>query len=45
MKFLMIVLAIHAVLEMISNKRKEAEANKANEMNEKILHPAEFILR
>lgn len=45
MKFLMIVLAIHAVVEMFSNKRNNAEENKADEMNEKVLHPAEFMLR
>ncbi|MBL7746402.1 MAG: hypothetical protein JNM19_03145 [Chitinophagaceae bacterium] len=45
MKFLMIVLAIHTIVEMISNKRKNAEQNMADEMNEKVLHPAEFMLR
>ena len=45
MKFLMIVLAVHFVAEVISNKRKEMTDNKAGEKEEKILHPAEFDMR
>jgi len=45
MKFLMIVLAVHFVAEVISNKRKEMTGNKAGEKEEKVLHPAEFNMR
>ncbi len=45
MKFLLVVLAIHAMVEVISNKRKNAAAAKADEVNEKVFHPAEFMLR
>jgi hypothetical protein len=44
MKFLMIVLAVHFVAEMISDKRKKANHN-AGESNEKARHPAEFEIR
>ena len=42
MKFLMIVLTIHFIGEVITNKRK---INNAGEVNEKIVHPAEFNMR
>ena len=45
MKFLMIVLAVHFVAEMISNKRKQINNDDACEKEEKILHPAEFDMR
>jgi hypothetical protein len=45
MKFLMIVLAVHFAAEVISNKRKEINGNKADEKEKKILHPAEFDMR
>ncbi|HEV7781661.1 MAG TPA: hypothetical protein VGO58_10375 [Chitinophagaceae bacterium] len=41
----MVVLAIHLVGELISNKRKNNKAGEAEVMNEKIRHPAEFDLR
>jgi hypothetical protein len=45
MKFLMIVLVVHFVAEVIGNKRKEVNEGKADEKDEKILHPAEFNMR
>ncbi|MEI9913010.1 MAG: hypothetical protein WDO71_27215 [Bacteroidota bacterium] len=45
MKFVMIVLAIHFIGEVISNKRKEISNNNADERNETVIHPAEFNLR
>jgi hypothetical protein len=45
MKFLMIVLAIHFIGEVISNKRKGARKINADEGNETALHPAEFNMR
>ena len=45
MKYLMIVLAIHFIGEVITNKRKEGKQNYTEEGNEKILHPAEFYIR
>ena len=45
MKFLMIVLAVHFVGEVITNKRKVVKNNNADEINEKVLHPAEFNMR
>lgn len=44
MKFLLIVLAVHFVAQMISNKTKD-NGNDAGEENERILHPAEFNVR
>jgi hypothetical protein len=44
MKFLMIVLAVHFVAEMISNKRKD-NSNDAGEKTKRVLHPAEFNVR
>lgn len=44
MKFLMIVLAVHFVAEMISNKRKD-KGNEAGERCDKVVHPAEFNMR
>ncbi|HLG40703.1 MAG TPA: hypothetical protein VI461_13585 [Chitinophagaceae bacterium] len=45
MKFLMIVLAVHFLGEVISNKRKGINNSSADEKNEKIIHPAEFNVR
>jgi hypothetical protein len=45
MKFLMIVLAVHFVAEVIGNRRKEINDNRADGKDEKILHPAEFNMR
>ncbi len=44
MKFLLIVLAIHFVIEWFSYKGKEKE-KEMDEVNDKIRHPAEFDLR
>ncbi|MEO7923303.1 MAG: hypothetical protein ABIR30_06475 [Chitinophagaceae bacterium] len=45
MKFLLIVLGIHLVGELISNKRKDNKSNGPQLMNGKIYHPAEYELR
>jgi hypothetical protein len=45
MKFVMVVLAIHFIGEMISNKRKRVKDKRGDERNEIILHPAEYLLR
>ena len=45
MKFVMIVLAIHFIGEVISNKRKGKSNNDADEGNETVIHPAEFNMR
>jgi hypothetical protein len=45
MKFVMIVLAIHFIGEVISNKRKGISNNNADESNETVIHPAEFNMR
>jgi hypothetical protein len=45
MKFLLVVLAIHFVGELISNKRKNENKIEMDERNEVIRHPAEFELR
>jgi hypothetical protein len=45
MKFLMIVLAVHFIGEVISNKRKGTNNNNADESNERVIHPAEFTMR
>jgi hypothetical protein len=45
MKFVMIVLAIHFIGEVISNKRKAARNINADEGNETVIHPAEFNMR
>jgi hypothetical protein len=45
MKFLMIVLAIHFIGEVISNRRKGINNSNADESNETVLHPAEFNMR
>jgi Na+-transporting methylmalonyl-CoA/oxaloacetate decarboxylase gamma subunit len=42
MKFLMIVLAVHFVAEMISNKVKEKAKD---EETDRVIHPAEFDMR
>lgn len=45
MKFVMIVLMIHFVGEMISNKRKSVTERNTDERNIKVFHPAEFQVR
>ncbi len=45
MKFLLVVLAIHFIGELISNKRKDKRIIEADEMNERVYHPAEYELR
>ena len=45
MKFLMIVMAIHFIGEVVSNKRKGLRNNNVDERDEKVLHPAEFNMR
>ena len=43
--FVMIVLAVHFIGEVISNKRKGMGNNNADEGNETVIHPAEFNMR
>jgi hypothetical protein len=45
MKFLMILLAVHFIVEVISNKRKGTGNINADEGNEIVIHPAEFNMR
>jgi hypothetical protein len=45
MKFVMIVLAVHFIGEVICNKRKGIGNNNADEVNETVIHPAEFNMR
>ena len=45
MKFLLAVLAIHFIGELISNKRKDKRIHEADEINERVYHPAEYELR
>ena len=45
MKFLLAVLAIHFIAEMITGKIKGEKENKTGDVNENILHPAEYELR
>ena len=45
MKWVMVVLAIHFIGEMISNKRKKIKDKGMNERNEIVVHPAEYLLR
>jgi hypothetical protein len=45
MKFLVIMLAIHFIGEMFSNKMKKENKNNSTENNAKVLHPAEFQVR
>lgn len=45
MKFLLIVLALHLVGELISNKRKDRKTKEAEVMNDNVCHPAEINLR
>jgi hypothetical protein len=45
MKFLFIVLAIHFVNELISNKRKNINSIEPGEANKNVRHPAEYELR
>ncbi len=44
MKFLLVVLAIHLVGELISNKRKDNKNDEVKGTNN-VRHPAEFELR
>jgi hypothetical protein len=44
MKFLLAVLAIRLIGELISNKKKN-KSNDADVMNQKVIHPAEYLLR
>jgi hypothetical protein len=45
MKFLLIVLAIHFIGELVSNKRKKDNIIETGEKDEMIRHPAEFEIR
>ncbi|HEX7845763.1 MAG TPA: hypothetical protein VF476_08205 [Chitinophagaceae bacterium] len=45
MKFLLVVLAIHFIVELISNRKANNSDNKAEELDEETRHPAEFDLR
>lgn len=45
MKFLIIVLAIHFIGELISNKRKGTGKDDAEEGRDMVFHPAEFPVR
>ena len=39
MKFLLVVLAIHFIGEMISNKLKQEKTKPIDDIDEKIIHP------
>lgn len=45
MKFLLVVLAIHFVIELVRTKRKDNKINKAEMMKNNVRHPAENELR
>jgi large-conductance mechanosensitive channel len=45
MKFLVVVLAIHFIVELINNIRKTERKNTQDEINEKVFHPSEFRIR
>lgn len=45
MKLVMVVLAIHFIGEVFSNKRKKMKDKRMDERNVIILHPAEYLLR
>jgi len=45
MKLVMVVLAIHFIGEVISNKRKKIKDKRMDERKEIVLHPAEYMLR
>jgi hypothetical protein len=45
MKFLVAVLAIHFIVELISNNRKKEKENINDGINERIIHPSEYRVR
>lgn len=45
MKFLIIVLAIHLVIEWVSGKKNTNNVQENGLMNDKVRHPAEYELR
>ena len=45
MKFLLVVLAVHLVIEWISGKKNTKKVQDDGTMNEKVHHPAEYELR
>jgi large-conductance mechanosensitive channel len=45
MKFLVIVLAIHFIVELTNKIRKTGRKNTQDEMNERIIHPSEYRVR
>jgi hypothetical protein len=45
MKFLVTVLAIHFIVELISNNRKKEKENINDGVNERIIHPSEYRVR
>lgn len=45
MRFLLIVLAIHLIIELVANKRNAIKNGKNDEASEKVRHPAEYGLR
>ena len=45
MKFLLIVLAIHLVVEALTGKKNKNSSPAEGEMNDPVRHPAEYELR
>jgi|GEM_PF-1731420 len=46
MKFLLVVLALHLLIEWIGRRKdRSREKNTEPERNEQVIHPAEFLLR
>lgn len=46
MKFLLVVLTLHLLIEWIGRrKERNKEKNMEPERNERVIHPAEFLLR
>ncbi|MFN8289379.1 MAG: hypothetical protein U0U70_03860 [Chitinophagaceae bacterium] len=45
MKFLIGVLAVRFIIELFSNKNKNAEVNNTGMFSNNVRHPAEFLLR
>lgn len=45
MKFLLVVLAIHVIGELISNKAKDKKIKEAERKDLDVRHPAEYELR
>jgi hypothetical protein len=45
MKLLLVVLALHVIRELISNKRKENKQKEDGVIDSNVRHPAEFELR